>query len=156
MRQGRTVQASIFDRFVGHEIGRVLKAIPEWLDDHRELVGPVTADLRRQIRPRTQIRVSNFCEHGPGQPGITRRSGAPFIGCSGAPFISKAIRLPSITKPFRSSASAPGIRPAGMLRWKGMDGPSAALIAARPAPLRKPRRPAPEIRPNTIQSAPSA
>jgi transposase, IS5 family len=47
MRQERTVQASIFDRFAGHEIGRELKAMSEWLDDHRELLGLVTADLRR-------------------------------------------------------------------------------------------------------------
>jgi transposase, IS5 family len=47
MRQERTVQASIFDLFAGHEIGRELKAMSEWLDDHRELLGLVTADLRR-------------------------------------------------------------------------------------------------------------
>jgi transposase, IS5 family len=46
MRQERTVQASIFDRFAGHEIGRELKAMSAWLDDHRELLGLVTADLR--------------------------------------------------------------------------------------------------------------
>ena len=48
MRQERTVQASIFDRFAGHEIGRELKAMSNWLDDHRELLSQVTADLRRQ------------------------------------------------------------------------------------------------------------
>lgn len=47
MRQERTAQASLFDRFAGHEIGRELKAMSEWLDDHRELLGLVTADLRR-------------------------------------------------------------------------------------------------------------
>ena len=47
MRQERTVQASIFDRFAGHEIGRELQAMSAWLDDHRELLGPVTAGLRR-------------------------------------------------------------------------------------------------------------
>ncbi|HEU4327364.1 MAG TPA: ISNCY family transposase [Roseiflexaceae bacterium] len=46
MRQERTVQASIFDLFAGHEIGRELKAMSAWLDDHRELSGLVAADLR--------------------------------------------------------------------------------------------------------------
>ena len=40
MRQERTVQASIFDLFAGHEIGRELKAISAWLDDHREFAEP--------------------------------------------------------------------------------------------------------------------
>ena len=47
MRQERTVQASIFDLFAGHEIGRELKAMAMWLDEHRELLGLVAADLRR-------------------------------------------------------------------------------------------------------------
>ena len=47
MRQERTVQASIFDVFAGHEIGRELKAMSEWLDAHRALLGLVAADLRR-------------------------------------------------------------------------------------------------------------
>ena len=41
MRQERTVQASIFDVFAGHEIGRELKAMSEWLDAHRALLGLV-------------------------------------------------------------------------------------------------------------------
>ena len=40
MRQERTVQASIFDLFAGHEIGRELKAMSQWLDEHRALVEP--------------------------------------------------------------------------------------------------------------------
>jgi transposase, IS5 family len=48
MRQERTVQVSLFDRFAEHEIGRELKAMANWLDDHRELLGLVAADLRRQ------------------------------------------------------------------------------------------------------------
>jgi IS5 family transposase len=48
MRPERTVQASIFDRFAGHEIGRELQAMSAWLDDHRELLGLVAADLRRE------------------------------------------------------------------------------------------------------------
>ena len=47
MRQERTVQASIFDVFAGHEIGRELKAMSEWLDAHRALLGLVAEDLRR-------------------------------------------------------------------------------------------------------------
>jgi IS5 family transposase len=47
MRQERTVQASIFDLFAGHEIGREFKAMSAWLDDHRELLGLIAADLRR-------------------------------------------------------------------------------------------------------------
>jgi len=47
MRQERTVQASLFDRFAGHEIGRELKAMSTRLDDHRGLVSLVAADLRR-------------------------------------------------------------------------------------------------------------
>jgi transposase, IS5 family len=47
MRQERTVQASIFDRFAGHEIGRELKAMSQWLDEHPALVGLVAKDLRR-------------------------------------------------------------------------------------------------------------
>jgi IS5 family transposase len=46
-RQERTVQASLFDLFAGHEIGRELKAMSAWLDDPRELAGLVAADLRR-------------------------------------------------------------------------------------------------------------
>ena len=48
MRQERTVQASLFDLFAGHEIGRELKAMSQWLDEHRRLIGLVVAeDLRR-------------------------------------------------------------------------------------------------------------
>src|SRR5918996_3163735 len=47
MRQERTVQISIFDIFAGHEIGRELKAMSEWLDGHRPLLGLVAEDLRR-------------------------------------------------------------------------------------------------------------
>ncbi len=47
MRPERTVQASLFDRFAGHEIGRELKAMSAWLDEHCELASLVAADLRR-------------------------------------------------------------------------------------------------------------
>ena len=46
MRQERTVQASLFDLFVDHEIGRELKAMLQWLDEHRELTGLAAEDLR--------------------------------------------------------------------------------------------------------------
>jgi IS5 family transposase len=47
MRQERTVQASIFDLFAEHEIGRELEAMSQWLDAHRDLLTLVTSDLRR-------------------------------------------------------------------------------------------------------------
>ena len=47
MRQERTVQASLFDLFADHEIGRELKAMSQWLDEHRELVELAGEDLRR-------------------------------------------------------------------------------------------------------------
>jgi IS5 family transposase len=47
MRQERTVQASIFDLFATHEIGHELKAMSQWLDAHRDLLGLVARDLRR-------------------------------------------------------------------------------------------------------------
>ena len=48
MRQERTVQASLFDLFADHEIGRELKTISQWLDDHRELTGLAAEDLQRR------------------------------------------------------------------------------------------------------------
>ena len=48
MRQERTDQASIFDLFAEHEIGRELKAMSLWLDEHRDLIGLVAEDLRRR------------------------------------------------------------------------------------------------------------
>ena len=48
MRQERTVQASIFDVFARHEIGRELKAMSQWLDGQRALLSLVAGDLRRQ------------------------------------------------------------------------------------------------------------
>ena len=49
MRAERINQASIFDLFAGHEIGReLLKAMSQWLDGHPTLVGLVADDLRRR------------------------------------------------------------------------------------------------------------
>lgn len=47
MRPRRTIQTTLFDVFAGHEIGRELKAMSEWLDRHVELVELVARDLRR-------------------------------------------------------------------------------------------------------------
>src|ERR1700674_5343309 len=47
MRQERIIQASLFDVFAEHEIGRELKAISQWLDEHRSLLNLVIGDLRR-------------------------------------------------------------------------------------------------------------
>ena len=46
MRQERTVQGTLFDIFAAHEIGRELKAMSQWLDEHRDLLGLVAANLR--------------------------------------------------------------------------------------------------------------
>lgn len=46
MRQERTVQATIFEIFAGHEIGCELKAISQWLDQQGALVNLVAGDLR--------------------------------------------------------------------------------------------------------------
>jgi IS5 family transposase len=48
MRQECTVQASIFDVFAGHEIGRELKAMSDWLDADGALLSLVAVDLRRE------------------------------------------------------------------------------------------------------------
>src|ERR1700716_2545708 len=47
MRQERTVQATIFEVFAGHEIGCELKAISHWLDGQRAFVRLVAGDWRR-------------------------------------------------------------------------------------------------------------
>jgi transposase, IS5 family len=47
MRQQRTVQASLFDLFAGHEIGRELNTMSQWLDEHRDVLGLVARDLSR-------------------------------------------------------------------------------------------------------------
>src|SRR6201993_1960550 len=48
MRQERTVQATIFEVFAQHEIGRELQAMSQWLDGQRGLISLVAGDLRRQ------------------------------------------------------------------------------------------------------------
>jgi transposase, IS5 family len=52
MRQERTVQATIFEVFAGHQIGCELKVISDWLDRQRALLSLVASDLRREgLRP---------------------------------------------------------------------------------------------------------
>src|SRR6202163_1149273 len=48
MRQERTVQATIFEVFAGHQIGCELKAISGWLDGQRPLISLVASDLCRE------------------------------------------------------------------------------------------------------------
>ena len=48
MRQERITQASLFDIFATHEIGRELKQISQWLDQHRPLLRLVSNDLRKR------------------------------------------------------------------------------------------------------------
>ena len=48
MRQERTVQATIFEVFAGHQIGCELRTISGWLDGQRALIRVVTSDLRRE------------------------------------------------------------------------------------------------------------
>jgi len=47
MRQERIIQANLFEIFATHEIGRELKQISQWLDQHRPLLRLVSNDLRR-------------------------------------------------------------------------------------------------------------
>jgi hypothetical protein len=47
MRQERTIQATIFEVFAGHEIGCELKTISQWLDRQHALVSLVAGDLCR-------------------------------------------------------------------------------------------------------------
>jgi transposase, IS5 family len=47
MRQERIIQATLFDVFAQHEIGRELKAVSQWLDEHRMVLSLVAGDLHR-------------------------------------------------------------------------------------------------------------
>src|SRR5690606_38492785 len=64
----------------------------------------------------------------------------------------KSLR-PSLPCKTSSLASATGIKPAGILRWKGILAPTIAAIVASPAPRRKPRRSGYETRPKKALSA---
>ena len=48
MREKRTVQSSIFDRYAEHEIGLELKAMSEWLDENLDLLDWVAADIKQR------------------------------------------------------------------------------------------------------------
>ena len=59
MRQERTVQATVFDIFAEHEIGRELNAMSRWLDQQRSLlslvapgVGAVVGRVGERVTPR--------------------------------------------------------------------------------------------------------
>src|SRR5260370_16358604 len=47
MRQERILEGKLFEVFAEHEIGRELKAISQWLDEHRGLLSLAARDLRR-------------------------------------------------------------------------------------------------------------
>ncbi len=53
MRKDRIIQASIFDLFSQHEIGRELKAMSAWLDEHHEVIALVAGDVCRPGRKAT-------------------------------------------------------------------------------------------------------
>src|SRR5437660_10735705 len=67
MRQERTVQATIFEVFAGHEIGCELKTISQWLDRQLALVSLVAGDLRR---------------HGLHEPGRRGLPAEPVLRCA--------------------------------------------------------------------------
>lgn len=48
MREKRTLQTSIFEHYAEHEIGRELKAMSDWLDDHWDLLDTVETDVQPQ------------------------------------------------------------------------------------------------------------
>ena len=48
MREKRTVQASIFEHYAEHEIGRELKAMSDWLDQNVDLLDWVAADVKQR------------------------------------------------------------------------------------------------------------
>ena len=52
MRQKRTAQASIFELFAPHDIGRELSAMSDWLDAHPMVLDWVIEDLqRKRVKP---------------------------------------------------------------------------------------------------------
>lgn len=46
MREKRTFQRSIFERYAEHEIGRELQGMSDWLDANREILDRVEQDLK--------------------------------------------------------------------------------------------------------------
>lgn len=52
MRQKRTAQASIYELFADHDLGRELEGMSAWLDGHRSILTPVMNDLcRHGLKP---------------------------------------------------------------------------------------------------------
>ena len=52
MRKKSIAQRSIFDVFAEHELGRELKLMSDWLDEHPEVLEGVAADLGRdRVKP---------------------------------------------------------------------------------------------------------
>src|SRR5437762_1876787 len=59
MRQERIIQASIFDVFAAHEIGRELKAISQWLDEHRRVLGVVSRARQAKLEDGAMVRIDS-------------------------------------------------------------------------------------------------
>ena len=137
MRQERTVQAGVFDVFAGHEIGRELKAMSDWLDAHRALLGLVAADLRsdeiqetgrRGLPAKTDCRCALFKQYrraelrgaGISSGGILRRFG-PSPGCQGAWSPKKWVlqkAVGAIQAETRTKSIAPCCPTPGRRSWK--------------------------------------
>ena len=71
MRQKRTAQATIYEVFSDHELGRELQTMSMWLDAHRSVLTAVMNDLcRRGLKP-----TANFTDVG---PAFHRKAGRRF------------------------------------------------------------------------------
>jgi len=53
MREKRTIQGSIFERYAEHETGRELKAMSDWLDQNIDLLDWVAADVKNRNAEQT-------------------------------------------------------------------------------------------------------
>ncbi len=49
IRDKHTVQRSIFEHYAEHEIGRELKDMSDWLDQHLDLLDRVAADINPRL-----------------------------------------------------------------------------------------------------------
>jgi len=62
MRQKRTAQASIYELFADHDLGRELEGMSAWLDAHPHILTAVMADLcRRGLKPTGRRGLSAEC-----------------------------------------------------------------------------------------------
>ena len=82
MRDIRTVQGSIFERYVEHEIDRVLQAVPDRFDFQPELLEWVDIDLRTRPIKATGRQIMG---------GVT--SGGHSIRCNGSAINSSNFRI---------------------------------------------------------------